>query len=95
VKAHIVGQVIPLQSVPNRLLRNLPELAQRVLYSPDDLNAPGVGLHDLRAFIFDSSERDVIRSEALGYSTLERFPVVRTDGQVCLALPTAVSIAIS
>lgn len=93
VQAHMTGQVIPLQSVPNRLLRNLPELAQRVLFSPEDLNALGIDLKDLRAFIFDSNEQETIRGETLGHSTLERFPVLWIDGHFCLALPTAVSIA--
>lgn len=94
VQAHMTGQVMPLQSVPNRLLRNLPQLAQRVLFSSEDLNALGIDPKDLSAFIFDTSERATLREETLGFSTLERFPVFRIDGHFCLALPTAVSIAI-
>lgn len=94
VKAHMVGEVMPLQSVPNRLLRNLPELGQRVIFSEEELEALGISLRDLRAFIFEREWREEIRGETLGYSTLERSPVLWMNGHVCLALPTAVSIAI-
>jgi hypothetical protein len=94
VHAHMVGETIPLQSVPNRLLRNLDELKKRVVFSEEELAELGISLDDLSAFIFDPSRRDEIREGLLGHSILERFPVLWFGNQICLALPSAVSMAI-
>lgn len=94
LKAHVVGQIMPLRSVPNRLVRTHRALAQHVLFTSADLEALGISINDLRAFIFDPEERRTIAAETLGHSTLERFPVLWFDNHLCLALPNAVSIAI-
>lgn len=94
VKANMVGEVIPVKNVTYELLEGLPALAARTTFSREELEGLGIGLEDLRAFIFKYEDRNLIRTETLGYSTLERHPVLDLNGSLCLALPTAVSIAI-
>lgn len=92
--AHLVGEMIPLKTVPAHLVQGLPELAMRVTFSTNDLRALGIDRSDLAPFILDEHARTKIDDQRLGGSTLERFPLLRTKDGVIVALPTAVSMAI-
>jgi hypothetical protein len=94
VQAHMVGETMPLQTVPNRLLRHLDDLKKRVMFPDEELASLGISIDDLDAFIFDPRTANEIQNEWLGHSTLERFPLLRIGDQICLAVPSAVSIAI-
>ena len=94
VSAFAVGQTEPLRDIPTTLLENLALIGERVTFSRDEVNALGIDLDDLRSFIFDPNNRDAIRAESLGHSTLERFPLIWIRNKLRVALPTAVSVAI-
>ncbi len=94
VSAFQTGQTLPLRGVPNRLLRRIPDTAQHVMFSPQDLKNLAVEVRDLEPFAFNPSERDKLRGETLGHSSLERCPIAWFRNYICLALPTAVTVAI-
>jgi hypothetical protein len=94
ISAFQIGQTLPLQSVPNRLLRRIPDTARHVMFSSRDLKNLSVEMRDLESFVFNSAERDKLRGETLGHSSLERNPVAWFRDYICLALPTAVTVAV-
>lgn len=72
---------------------DLPALQQRMTFTTADLTTLGVAVEDLRPFLLPPTARGRVRAEALGHSTLERFPLLAVEGGLVLALPTAVSPA--
>lgn len=85
------GQV---KKLPASMLDNLEAWIERVVFSEADLQKHGISLERLAEFGFPPDQRSGLRSEEVGHSTLERFPVAFKDGIFYLLLPTAVSPAI-
>lgn len=94
LNAFHVGQTIPIEQVKNGDLRDLRGLARRVTFTEEEVASLGVALEDLAAFVFDPSLRKTMAGEVRNCTTLERFPLLRTDAGIHLALPPAVSMAI-
>ncbi len=91
---YTVGTVMPFNRVPDELVQEADSIAERVLFSTDEIAALNIDVADLKPFIFDDQQRTVLRDERLGHSSLEQTPILRTGESLCLALPTAVSMTI-
>jgi hypothetical protein len=94
IKAHTVGEALPLKQVRKAHLRRAAKLGSRIAFSRSDLDELGIDPMDLTQFVFDLNDRSCLTSENLGYTTLERHPLLRIDDHFYLVLPLAVSIAI-
>ena len=68
--------------------------ARAVTFTAGDLSMLGVSRDILEPFILRDEDKQVLASETIGHSSLERRPLVDFDGGLVLALPHAVSPAI-
>lgn len=79
---------------------NLPSAAQigdrakAITFTAHDLNVLGINRDTLIPFILREEDRQALASETIGHSSLERRPLIDFDGDLVLALPSAVSAAI-
>lgn len=80
---------------PLRVAQNSVHPASEYLvFSPEELTAMGIARSHLEPFEFVPELREALALETIGHTTLERRPIVFTEGRVLLALPTAVSAAL-
>ena len=70
------------------------ERAQAVTFSDSELNAMGIKRHLLAPFILRDEDRQALKNETIGKSSLEKRPLIDFGDKVVLALPHAVSPAI-
>ena len=68
--------------------------ATAVTFTVGDLSVLGIDRDMLEPFIFRNEDKQVLASETIGHSSLERCPLVDLRGDLVLALPHAVSPAI-
>ena len=94
LERHQLGAEMPVEALPKRALPALLLRRRHLRFTARDLNAIGVNPDDLLPFFFDMDTRSALSGEALGASSLERFPIIASGGEVHLVLPTAVSSAI-
>lgn len=71
-----------------------PDHFQAVTFSDSELNALGIERHMLAPFILRDEDRQALKTETLGKSSLEQRPLIAFGDKVILALPNAVSPAI-
>ncbi|MEH7906218.1 hypothetical protein V7798_00755 [Rhizobium laguerreae] len=62
-------------------------------FSVQDLENLRIHAWQIAPFVLADNERDVIRSDVLGHSVLERYPLLRQGNDWLLALPTAIGAA--
>ena len=89
-----LGNPSPEPSLPAKLSNSISALRRRVHFSSDELEASGITFDDLNPFIFYPKDRERLRNEGIGNSTLERFPIIAREREIVFALPTATSAAI-
>jgi hypothetical protein len=89
-----LGNEIPQDALPSKLIGLLGSIRRIVRFSEDELVSLGISVDQLAEFGFDPSRRSELANESIGNSFLERFPVGHRNGEVILLLPTAVSVAI-
>ncbi len=65
-----------------------------VSFSNDELIAIGVDPGDLDPFVFQEEYADLLVRQSIGYTALERRPLVRFEGRTMAVLPTAIGAAI-
>ena len=65
-----------------------------VTFSDSELNAMGIKRHMLAPFILRDEDRQALKNETIGKSSLEKRPLIDFGDKVVLALPNAVSPAI-
>ena len=70
------------------------ERPQAVIFSNSELDALGIKRHMLAPFILRDEDRQTLKTETIGDSSLERRPLIDFGDKVVLALPNAVSPAI-
>jgi hypothetical protein len=80
--------------LPASVLNTVGTWAEIVSFTEADFKEHGIALEHLVAFGFPADQRARLPHEAIGNSTLERFPIVHRNGEFCLLLPTATSAAI-
>ncbi|MFQ3458627.1 hypothetical protein PMN64_35655 [Bradyrhizobium sp. UFLA01-814] len=80
--------------LPAPLLDAVTTLSEVVSFTEADFKAHGISLEHLVAFGFPAEQRARLSSEAIGNSTLERFPIAHRNGEFYFLLPTATSAAI-
>ncbi len=91
---HELGNSDLEATLPLRFSNTIDRLRKRVVFSATELRELGIPINALAQFIFDPSQRDVLRGETFGHTSLERHPIVVQGGYIGLALPTTVSAAI-
>jgi hypothetical protein len=89
-----LGNEIPQETLPAKLLNSLGSIRRAVRFNERDLTELGISVEHLAEFGFDPSVRASLAGEFIGHSTVERFPVGHRNGEFILLLPTAVSVAI-
>lgn len=94
LQAHLLGNDIPLDDLPAKLLDSLHALRRRVVFSASDLEALGIVEAHLAEFGFDPARRFQLAKEKLSHSLLERYPLIYRDAKLHFVLPTATSAAI-
>jgi hypothetical protein len=87
------GNVVPERHLP-RDLAALRVYRHRVTFSDADLRALISAPESLAPFIFDPKLRAALPAASLSHSPLLYAPLLQCDGQLVVALPTAISIAI-
>lgn len=82
------------QVLPAPLLSAVSTLSEVVSFTEEQFKVHGISLEHLVKFGFPAEQRTRLSSEAIGNSTLERFPVAHRNGEFYFLLPTATSAAI-
>ena len=68
--------------------------AYHVSFDRDELDQIGVAAAALDPFVFQEQHKELIASESLGHTALERRPIVQFEGRTIVVLPTAIGAAI-
>ncbi|MFC1758910.1 hypothetical protein ACFL2H_09095, partial [Planctomycetota bacterium] len=92
LRRYILGQSHPFAQLPIGL--GTKRNRGRVVFSPDDLAELGISEDHLVRFVFDDRLRTHLKTAEVLASPLQRFPIIRDQTRLSLALPTAVSYAI-
>lgn len=75
--------------------KELQNRARSVTFTDDDLQSLGLNREDLEPFVLRNDDRPLLANETLWHTTLERRPLVDFGNKLVLALPHAVSPAIT
>lgn len=94
LERYTAGERNALGQLPHDLGLAGAKLRDRVAFTTDDLHDAGISLRHLAPFVLNPDDRDKILGADFGATELERRPLLIANGQICLALPTAVSPAI-
>ncbi|MEJ1966048.1 MAG: hypothetical protein WDO56_32655 [Gammaproteobacteria bacterium] len=94
LSAYALSHIMPHTRVTSALLENGVEQGQRIVLTASDLRSLGVNPDELEPFLYRPVDSEHVRDEYLGYSTLQRYPLLLIKDRYYLALPAAVSIAI-
>lgn len=89
-----LGVDVPADALSARQANSISALQRRVRFSRAEVEGRGISWDALAAFVFDPNDRRKLIGEAVGNSTLERYPLVADSGWLYLVLPTAVTAAI-
>lgn len=89
-----LGEELPLAHLPRHLGARVSMGTCLVCFSGDELAHLGILTEGLQDFIFDFESRSQLRSQRMGNSDLERWPLVAHGGVFYLLLPTAIPSAI-
>ncbi|MCL4207949.1 MAG: hypothetical protein KJ000_36140 [Pirellulaceae bacterium] len=88
------GNPLPDTHLCREIERTIPALGSRVVFSVDELLEHGIALESLEPFLFDPDLRKIIAASSLTHSPLVHHPLLLRNGQLVVALPTAMSVAI-
>jgi hypothetical protein len=92
--AYQLGNTIPEEVLPKKILEAAGSLRRRVKFVEADLSTRGISINHLAEFGFPAASRLHLMDENIGHSKLERYPIAHRNGEVFLLLPTAVTVAI-
>lgn len=73
---------------------DLAELAARVTIERAMLDSSGIRFEDLEPFLLHPAKLAELGEQQPGASALERYPLILTDSNIIVALPTALSVAL-
>ena len=88
------GQRLPADRIPKSVIENLNKLRKRVTFTRSELQSLAIDCNDLRTFVLNQTSQGKIRRSPLDDSPLVHCPLVERNGQIVVALPTAISVAI-
>lgn len=94
LRRYVVGETNPGSRLHRSVRERLSSVSQIVRFSSKDLSALDIDADDLAEFAFDPRRRGELQSDQIGNSLLERYPVVFTEEDTYLILPSAVSAAL-
>jgi hypothetical protein len=89
-----MGAPAPQLTLPQSIANSIRDLRSLVSFTESELADLGISLDHLMEFVLPSRECEALAEEELGHTSLERRPVLRRNKDICLALPTGVSMAI-
>lgn len=86
-------------STPKNNIRLAPSTriglrANAIIFTREDIAKLKLNRKDLEPFIFKDEDKKLLTEESVGNSSLEKKPIVDCNGELILALPNAVSVAI-
>ena len=88
LKRYELGNAIPESTLGRKHLDSLGSLRRVVRFSQNDLADAGITLDHLAEFFFDPDLRDSLKSEGLGHSSLERYPIAQRNDDILVLLGT-------
>lgn len=84
-------------STPRELITicvsGMTESNRLVSFTDDELMVIGVNPTYLDPFVFEEEHADLLMSQSIGHTALERRPLIRCSGQTTVVLPTAIGVA--
>jgi hypothetical protein len=89
-----LGESHPKPILPPKIANAVRDLLARVTFTEQEVIGLGVSSKHLAQFVFNPMTRCIIVEEEIGHTHLERYPILRKENRLLLALPTAVSAAI-
>ena len=87
------------ESAPQGTVNVMPDIrvirrAREITFTREDLDSIGVSRKNLQPFILTPKNKECLREEIIGNSSLERYPLIDFDEELVFALPHAVSPAV-
>lgn len=89
-----LGSEVIYNTIPSDILSITTNLRCKIEFTDHELNELNISRSSLDPFLFDMEDKDSLLLQSIGYSKLERCPVIGRSNGVSLILPTAVSVAI-
>jgi hypothetical protein len=80
--------------LPKQIELSVSALRKRVVFSVAELKENGISLEALEPFVFHQQLSDAIPESSLTHSPLVHHPLLLRGGQIVVALPTSISVAI-
>ncbi|MBT3037840.1 MAG: hypothetical protein KME37_02760 [Candidatus Thiodiazotropha sp. (ex Codakia orbicularis)] len=93
LQRNLLGNITPLESIPEELLSEVIN-GNRVKFTIEDLASLGISEVDLLPFIFDQAGKKRLGEVHFGDSPLERHPIVKSNNEYYVLLPSSLSVAI-
>lgn len=94
LERHQLGAVVPALRLSTKALGLLGTKARRIRFTITELAQAGISPAQLAPFLFTPNDRHLLAAQKVGFSSLERRPLIRTQDHISLVLPTATSAAI-
>lgn len=91
---NVFGNPRPEERLPKSVKQNVAELRRRVAFTVAELKDQGISLGALEPFFCRDEMRRLIAKSSLTHSPLVHHPLLLRDGQLVVAMPSAISIAI-
>ena len=85
---------IPSGTVELPSATRIADRARAVTFTAGDLSVLGINRNTLEPFVLRDEDKQALASETIGYSSLERRPLIDLGGDLVLVLPHVVSPAI-
>lgn len=95
VQENVLGQELPLKTLPAALASDLSYLRGLVKFTDKDLDRLKIQRESLAEFAFDPEGGDTLAAQTFGHTDLERRPLVFLGESTYLLLPTAIGSAIT
>jgi hypothetical protein len=91
---YVFGNPLPERNLSRTIESMIPALRRRVTFTVAELKENDIALEDLDPFFFPFELRNVIPNFSLTHSPLVHHPLLLRNGQIVIALPAALSVAI-
>jgi len=94
LEKYSIGSQIPVDNIPNELLADISSLSNRVRFTEQEFTRLGIDSRDLVPFTCDLVNRDQLVQQGPCVTLLEKQPLVVSQGNCYIMLPSAISAAI-
>jgi len=94
LEKYSIGSQLPLDNIPDYLLENITSLPNRIKFTLQDLINLGIEQGDLIPFVLNLSDCDHLVQESPCTTLLEKHPIIVSNNEWYVMLPSAISPAI-